>query len=283
MNTQPLTSQFVSTETSEATPTLPAYQGACVSNLVPELIRKLLSGFAAPWLPAPLDGAKQIVLLRPRWPRLGATARALGPGADLTAFEGGPITTIAPTTTAAGLTSIVTGRPPSVHGIVGYRLSVENEILDVLKWRMNDADARERVIPEKFQTQPAFAANEVPAVTRRHFLGSGFTDAHMQGARVVGYSVPSSLPVEVWKLAKAGEQLVYAYYDGIDTVAHANGLGEHYGRRAVYSRPVIRDLLAGLPQGCTLVVTSDHGQVQVGRAKSEHRPRHCGDVYRIFR
>ena len=56
--------------------------------------------------------------------------RSLAP--SLYAMEGGPILTIAPSTTAATLTSIATGMAPGEHGVIGYRMDVEGEILNVL-------------------------------------------------------------------------------------------------------------------------------------------------------
>ena len=52
----------------------------------------------------------------------------------LAAFEGGPITTVAPSTTATALTSITTGLTPGEHGLVGYRIDVGGEVLNVLRW-----------------------------------------------------------------------------------------------------------------------------------------------------
>lgn len=248
----------------EAEPLIPDYAARCTANLVPELVKTLTGAPAAGWMPGVVNGASQVVLLvldGLGWEQLQEHA-ALAP--TLVAFEGGPITTVAPTTTAAGLTSIVTGRPPAAHGIAGYRLLVNGDVLDVLKWRNSSGDARASVVPEEFQRHVAFAANEVPVVTRSHFIGSGFTSAHMQGAKLIGYSAASSLPVEVWRLAKAGEPFIYAYYDGIDTIAHAHGMGEHYDAELYTVDRLVRDMAAGLPEGCALVITSDHGQVQVG-------------------
>jgi predicted AlkP superfamily pyrophosphatase or phosphodiesterase len=250
--------------TDAGQPVLPDYQGACIANVVPELIKHVTGATPAHWLPSSIRTANQVVLLvldGLGWEQL-QSHKALAP--TISDFEGGPITAVAPTSTASGLTSIVTGRPPSVHGIAGYRLAMGDDLLDILKWRTADGDARSHIVPTQFQVQPAFAANDVPVVTRRHFIGTGFTDAHLHGTRISGYSVLSSLPVEVWRLAKAGEQFIYAYYDGLDTVAHQHGLGEHYDAELYTADRLVRDLLAGLPAGCVLVITSDHGQVQVG-------------------
>lgn len=249
---------------TEPPPVLPDYRGACIANLVPELIKQVMGLGCAAWLPAPVRSAKQVVVLVVDglgWHQLQARV-SLAP--TLAGLAGGAITSVAPTTTAAALTSITTGRPPSVHGVVGYQLPLGDDLLNVLKWTTGAGDARELVVPEEFQTQPAFAANPVPVVTRAHFEGSGFTRAHLPEARIVGYTAPSSIAVDVWRLAKDGEPLVYAYYDGLDAVAHAHGLDEHYDAELYTIERMVRDIVAGLPQGCALVVTADHGHVEVG-------------------
>src|SRR5438094_401102 len=62
----------------------------------------------------------------------------------------------------------------------------------------------------------------------------------------------------------AGERFVYAYYDGIDRIAHEFGLDEHYEAELVAVDRLVADLVALLPAGAALVVTADHGQVDVG-------------------
>ena len=52
----------------------------------------------------------------------------------LSQMEGGAITTVAPSTTATALTSIATGLAPAQHGIVGYRMLVDTDVLNVLRW-----------------------------------------------------------------------------------------------------------------------------------------------------
>jgi predicted AlkP superfamily pyrophosphatase or phosphodiesterase len=250
--------------TSDVQPTLPDYQGACITNVVPELIKQVMGAPLASWMPQAVSQAKQVVLLVVDglgWEQL-QDHKQMAP--VLTAFDGGPITSVAPTSTASGLMSIVTGRPPAVHGIAGYRLAVGDQSLDFLKWRTADGDALETINPLQFQVQPPFAANRVPVVTRKHFAGTGFSQALFRDLPIHGYSALSGLPVEVWRLANAGEQFIFAYYDGLDTVAHAHGLSEHYDAELYTVDRLVRDLLAGLPAGCALVVTSDHGQVQVG-------------------
>ena len=110
----------------------------------------------------------------------------------------------------------------------------------------------------------AGAARTVPVVSKSEFGGTGFTAAHLGNSPLQGYRVPSSLPVEVARLLAQGEPLIYAYYDGIDKVAHSSGLGDLYDAELVAVDRLVADLVEQLPPGAVLVVTADHGQIDVG-------------------
>ncbi|MCU1353594.1 MAG: hypothetical protein JWM05_2803 [Acidimicrobiales bacterium] len=243
-------------------PVLPDYANGCISNVVPALLEP--GDVTPPWLPAAAAEADQVVLLvldGLGWEQL--TARApLAP--TLSSMDGGPITSVAPSTTATALTSIATGLPPGEHGVVGYRVAVDDEVLNVLRWTTAAGDARRRISPEAFQSQTAFCGQRPPIVTKAEFVSSGFSGAHLSDVRFNGYRVPSTLITEVRRLLRANEPFVYAYYDGIDKVAHEYGLGEYYDAELQSADRLVADLLGVLPPGAALVVTADHGQVDVG-------------------
>ena len=185
----------------------------------------------------------------------------------LAAMDGGPITSVAPTTTATALTSITTGTPPAAHGIVGYRMHAgEGAVLNVLKWTTQAGDATEAVPARSVQTQPAFRGRAAPAVIRSEFLRTTFTAASLPGARLHGWRVPSTLVVEIGRLLRAGERFVYGYYDGVDRVSHEFGLDGHYEAELRATDRLVADLISVLPKGAALVLTADHGQVDVGRS-----------------
>ena len=68
----------------------------------------------------------------------------------------------------------------------------------------------------------------------------------------------------VRQLTAAGAPFVYAYYEGIDKVAHAEGLGPYYDDELRAADRLVGDVLVPLPAGSVLIVTADHGQVEVG-------------------
>jgi hypothetical protein len=245
---------------------IPDYLGANLARVVPAL----LSSSPEPprWLPQAVIGADQVVLLVVDglgWLQLSERLRMLD---NLAALEGQPITTVVPSTTAAALTSLVVGAPPALHGVVGYKVVVEGpggpEVMNVLRWRTATGDARSYVDPVGFQLCAPFGGADVPVVSKADFVGTGFTLAHQRDARQVGWHQVSGMAVEVKHLVERGEKFVYAYYDGVDRIAHMKGFGEHYDAELIALDRVVGDLLDVLPPSAALVVTADHGQVSVG-------------------
>jgi len=250
-------------------PVLPTSEGPSLTGVVPGLLAHLYGQASLPdWMPATAAGAAQIVLLvldGLGWEQLAAR-RALAP--TLAEGTGRSITSVAPSTTAAALTSLVTGRHPCDHGVVGYRVAYDDEILNVLQWTLGGVDARVRVPARTFQPLPLFpgAPGPVPVVTRGDYGSTGFSAAHLGDAVLHGWHTPAGLLTGVRALLGAGERFVYAYYEGIDKVAHARGLGASYDDELRYVDRMVGDVLGVLPPGAALVVTADHGQIEVGGA-----------------
>jgi len=101
-------------------------------------------------------------------------------------------------------------------------------------------------------------------VSKVDFGGTGFTAAHLGDSPLYDYRVPSSLAVEVGRRLRDGAAFVYAYYDGIDKVAHASGFGDNYDAELAAVDGIVGEVAASLPAGAVLLVTADHGQIEVG-------------------
>ena len=251
-------------------PVLPDYQGGCIANLAPALLDGSVE--APPWLPEAAQRADQVVLLvldGLGWDQLQAR-RNLAP--TLAGLAGGSITSVTPTTTATALTSIATGLTPGEHGVVGYRVAVDDEVLNILRWTTPRGDARRRIDPHDFQPHAAFCSQHPCIVTKAEFVSSGFSGAHLSEVRFHGYRVPSTLLVELRTALRDGEPFVYAYYDGIDKVAHEYGLGEHYDAELRAVDRLVAEVLELLPRNAAVVITADHGQVDVGERLVELHP-----------
>jgi hypothetical protein len=243
---------------------VPDYDGPNVRGIVPALLGPT-RGRDTAWIPAPAQGADRIVLLvldGLGWEQL-VDRRHLAP--TLASMLGGPISTVAPTTTATALTSISTGLAPGEHGLVGYRIAVGGEVLNVLRWKTDQhPDARRVHEPARLQPFEPFLGDRVAVVSKAELEGTAFTEAHLRGSRPFGWRAPSSLPVAVGELLRAGESFVYAYYDGIDRIAHERGFGAYYDAELAAADALVAATIAAMPPGAVLLVTADHGQVMVG-------------------
>jgi Type I phosphodiesterase / nucleotide pyrophosphatase len=265
------------------TPLLPDWDGPSLHRVVPSLLGQLagVDSDALPsWFPTVVAGATQVVLLVVDG--LGAEQlrdrQTLAP--TLSGATGPSITSVAPSTTACALTTLVTGRVPAEHGIVGYRVALDGEIMNVLQWSVRGVDARMRVPASVFQPCESFPGRRetVPVVTRQDYGPTGFTAAHLGQVELHRWYTPAGLVTAVRELAARGDPFIYAYYEGIDRVAHAEGLGQYYDDELRAADRLVADVLEVLPPGAVLVVTADHGQVDVGSSVEVLGPEIMRDV-----
>jgi predicted AlkP superfamily pyrophosphatase or phosphodiesterase len=241
---------------------LPTYGRDCITELMPSLLGRS-TGDGLP-VAFPAEGPRLLVVLDGLgWDQL-QQYRDIAP--TLAGMTGGPITTVAPSTTAAALTSIATGLAPSEHGIVGYRMMVDDQVLNSLRWGTDlTPDARASIPPALLQPYPPFLGESLTLVTRAEFRKSGFTQAHLRGGTMVGYRTPAIMVHEAARVLAEGTEAAYVYYDGVDKVAHEYGIGSAYEAELHFVDRLVADILGAVPAGTTVLVTADHGQVDCGR------------------
>lgn len=246
-------------------PIIPDYSGANVRGIVPALLGPAGRGASMPdWMPDAVRGAQSVVLIvldGLGWDQLQLRAD-LAP--TLMAMQGRSIHTVAPTTTATALSSITTGLTPGEHGLVGYRMALGGEVINVLRWTIGDQMVRRSHPPGDVQTFEPFLGERVPVVAQGELQSSAFSEAHLRGADPVGWRTPSSIAVEAGAQIAAGARFVYCYYPGIDKIAHERGFGAYYDAELRFADALVADVLAAVPAGTAVLVTADHGQVEVG-------------------
>ncbi len=281
---------------------VPDYKGRCLSNLVPYLLTHIISAgyngrgqaandayssflnshsqngaFYFPDHEGRLDSfseyiqpSRQYVLLVLDGLGYCQLISRLKMAPALSSMTRSVISSVAPTTTSTVLSSITTGLVPSEHGVMGYRVSVlDGDILNILKWTSRDRRDLHGIDPAVFQSHPSFLGYQAPVLSRHEFAGTGFSRLHLNGSDMHGWRVPSSMLTDAANLMSAGEKFIYLYYDGIDKVAHEYGLGQHYEQELKCVDHLVASLLEALPKGVTLVITADHGQVEVRKPPLE--------------
>ena len=254
--------QMVKDGRMQPVPVIPDYSGANLTGIIPGCLLGT-SGRRPNWFPQPLQEAERIVLLVIDGLGYEQLQRHAHIAPNLMSLVGGSITTIAPSTTASALTSLVTGASPAEHGIVGYRMDMGDSIMNSLRWWSDTRDLRKVHPPATVQPIPPFVGMTIPVVSRAELEGSAFTEAHLRGSRPCGWRAASSIVAQCANLISSGEKFVYAYYDGIDKIAHERGFGAYYDSEIAATDWLVGSLLNTLPSGTTLAITADHGQVQV--------------------
>ncbi|HZC98742.1 MAG TPA: alkaline phosphatase family protein [Actinomycetes bacterium] len=264
------------------TPALPRYGQASLADVLPSLLAALdVPGFRNPLGIEPLRRVCLLVVDGLGFQALLA-AHASAPLLAEAATRGRPLTTGFPSTTVASIGSIGTGLPPAEHGMIGYTIALPgmDRAFNCLRWSPYGVgvakDLRDEVVPERFQPNAtAFerAAGDGVAVTlvgKREYAKSGFTRAALRGG---SYLASQSLGDEVMAVLRglgAGRRtLVYAYHPDLDRTGHVRGVGSEAWRLQLsHVDLLVRHITARLPRDATLLVTGDHGMVDL---RPEHR------------
>ena len=185
-------------------------------------------------------------------------AAMTGPAGDLSAP--------CPSTTPVSLATLGTGLPPGSHGILGFVTAVpgEDRTLNHVAWRDDPAPEQWQARRTVFE-QVADDGVEVAAVGPYTFMGSGLTRAVYRGAGYPGSVGPGDLnALVVEALAAAPRTLVYGYLAELDLTGHVRGVDSPSWRAqlALVDRGV-EQLVDSLPDDAALLVTADHGMLDV--------------------
>ena len=248
-------------------PFLPDYEDRSIVNVLAALLRPTGRGPLGDLRERVLGARGVVLVLLDGLGELQLAERAqIAPW--LAAHRLEPITSVAPSTTAAALTSISTGLAPGVHGLVGYRFALGADVLQSLRWTVDGKDATAQHPPELVQPrQPTLVLDgqPVPYVGRSDYAKSPFTRAHLRGCDYRGADDAPAMQAACAE-AVAEHRLVLAYHDHIDKLAHAEGLGTAYDEALHEADELVAGLRRALPEDVLVVVSADHGQVDVGAA-----------------
>lgn len=202
------------------------------------------------------------------WQLLPSLAPAAPLLASVLAGEAGWISRLDctfPSTTPTSLVSLGTGAPPGQHGILGFTLNVPgtDRVLNHIRWRDDPPPGVWQPLPTWFGrlNDAGIAAR---AVLPAAFLGSGLTDAAYRGAAFRPAEPRDDYAALVVDELRAAPGLVYGYTAELDTAAHVFGVGsDQWHTAAAQVDALLSRLRAGLPPRAALLVTADHGGLNV--------------------
>jgi type I phosphodiesterase/nucleotide pyrophosphatase len=260
-------------------PHVPRYGEGSLVEVVPSVLAALgVPGFDNALDVDPLPGVCLMVVDGLGWELL------LGhPGdapflAEAAASSGRALTAVFPATTSASLASLGTGLPPGEHGLVGYTFAVpgHDRAMNSLQWELYGVgpflDLRKEFPPEDFQPMPTLmerarsAGYEITLVGPSAHVDSGLTRAILRGGRYVGADALDQMVEAVTAtLTRDGRTNAYAYHPFLDTFGHLRGVSSDEWREHLRSVDrAAQAIYQGLPGEFALVVTADHGMVNLG-------------------
>ncbi|MFD1858741.1 alkaline phosphatase family protein [Aeromicrobium camelliae] len=177
------------------------------------------------------------------------------------------VTSTIPSTTSVSLTSLGTGLRPGMHGMPGYtcRVPGTTTVLNTLSWKAD-------VDPETWQPHRTVLARladdgiAATVVNDRRFADSGLTRCSQRGVPFVGVdSVWERLDAVVEASERPGRTVVYAYESRLDHTGHSNGVDSDEWREMLQTIDrELEQLRSALPQDVVMLVTADHGMVDIG-------------------
>ncbi|WP_200826204.1 alkaline phosphatase family protein [Microbacterium timonense] len=174
--------------------------------------------------------------------------------------------TVFPSTTAAALTSLLTGAAPGEHGIVGYRARIPGTDHVANQLRGWDTDG----LPQSFQRAAPLSqtlGRPFFVVSRDEYARTGFTEATLGSAEFHGADdLDQRVALAADLAARHPGSLVYLYAPDLDAVGHRRGWESDEWVATLERVDAAARLLArSLERGTGVVVTSDHGMVDVPR------------------
>jgi hypothetical protein len=250
-----------------ALPAAPRYGSASLAELLPSVLVAI--GVSSGPAPLEIAATRRVVVLvvdglgwhnlragREHAPFLAGlqdTARVLDSGF--------------PSTTPIALTSFGTGLPPGIHGIAGLflRLPGSTTLLDTLRPPTGINLRALQPRPTAFE-RAAAAGVEVSRVGPRAFDGAGLTEIGLRGGRYVGANGFGERVAATVSSVEAGERtLVYVYVGDLDVTGHHHGWrSEAWRQELAHIDRFVAQLAGALPDGTLLLVTADHGMVDIG-------------------
>lgn len=255
----------------------PRYGDGALADLVPSVLAVLGVAGETDRVGLALDGVRKIavLLIDGMGTELVAARREVAP--FLAEQPGRSLTAGFPSTTAASLASLGTGVPAGEHGIVGYLLAVpgHDRLMNPLKWRLMGqgpkVDLLKEVVPEQFQPvttafeRAAVDGVSVTQVAPMYQAGSGLTRAALRGGEFrPTFSSGDLVDGVIGALSSGDRCLVYAYHGDLDMTGHVRGpASESWALELAQIDLTIRLIAERLPPDAALIVTADHGMVQV--------------------
>jgi len=187
------------------------------------------------------------------------------------------ITSVFPSTTAAGITTFLTGIAPQQHGITGWFMYLKElgSVSTILPFTPRSGGAPWSTIgvsPKQiFTQQPIFKKINTSSylIMPKEIVNSDYTLAHSGKAKRSGYTTMDDFFQQLRKILRSGKQrkFIYAYWPGFDTACHHHGTksahaAEQFQRLGKRLRRLVENL-----HDTTVIITADHGLIDTEESR----------------
>jgi len=184
------------------------------------------------------------------------------------------VRTVFPSTTAAAITTFATGVAPGRHGLVGYRTLLPGT--DRVENQLNAWD--HGALPDGWQrSEPLFEhAGRVGlrpfTVGAPRYADSGFTRAVLRGAEYhSAATIAGRFDAARDIVTSVDGTLVYLYIPELDQVSHSHGWeSDRWTASLEELDAALAAFTARMPRGTGLLVTADHGVLDVPAHRHIH-------------
>ena len=171
-----------------------------------------------------------------------------------------------PSTTAAALASFGTGLPPGQHGMVGYDVldPEQDKVVNMLgNWDAKVEPAAWQPFPTVFERAAESVA--VTTVSLPQFGNSPMTQAALRGGNFVSaVTAHARTAAAADAMDAGGPSLMYFYVNELDKAGHRYGCqSEQWEHQLEELDATVKRLNASLPAGTTILLTADHGMLDV--------------------
>jgi hypothetical protein len=257
---------------------LPDYGGLCLDRVLPAAMDALgvpvpvgvgEPGTAREHLGVPVADRVVVVLVDGLGHRMLAERAGHAPFLRRLLPAARTLTCGFPSTTATSMGLLGTGRGTGRTGLAGY--TVRNPsgggLANLVAW---DGAGE----PRRWQREPSLLAHAVGQGVRVHsvgptaFAGSGLTEAALSGATYVGAESLEARVDATLGVLRGGPGLVYLYWGQVDKVGHQHGWrSPEWGDELAAVDAELGRLARSVPRGTVLLLTADHGMVDVDPAQ----------------
>jgi hypothetical protein len=171
-----------------------------------------------------------------------------------------------PSTTAASLASFGTGLPAGQHGMVGFDVldPDQDRVVNMLGgWDAGVDPQRWQPFPTVFERAAEHV--DVSTVSLPQFSDSAMTRAALRGGRfVTGTTSHARTAAAAEAMAGQGASLMYFYVNELDKAGHRHGCqSPQWEHQLEELDATVKRLSATLPAGTTVLLTGDHGMLDV--------------------